>query len=308
MPRIAVVRGPVTDEDEAMFQKILDSASSYTEQAYRILKCLEAFLESNQGRFAVRRTPPEVQMSLFHAQALAQGHAVRTVQTTQSICKAFGMRPGNMEAAGASIARKRFASGLDRMAANAPFIREKCYPGTKELLRLCHPENDPRGPADETGRLMRAFWFMLIVTGARPDNLRNAPFDLNERGVYLYWGQRKIRAGARSCTLYPFLWTASPPTAEIWSTLQSVKVSGWGYISTVSQIAPAVIRWIERMPRITTTDAGHWTSTTPRDNLVRCLLWLVAGGVMSESRYEWLLDHKIQTARQYYQGTELAML
>lgn len=290
----------LTPEDVEWSEKILKSASSYTTQAMRLWNNVAGFLELNRAWFLQHETSDEMKMCLFFGQALSQRMSARTVKGFHAMCKRFGITPSTLAEARIHILRQQITSGLERLAVETPFKRTKVYPGTEALLRMCNPADGHGGHGSESRRLYRAFWFLLIVTGARPANLRKAPISLTDQGVIVYWKGRKVRDGERSQTLYPYRWTAKPPNPEVLSTLQEVVLDGWGLLKEAEQPASYINGWLRRFPDTTEEAIGHWTSTTPRDNLVSILQEYVTDGVMTERRYEWLLDHTVHVGMQHY--------
>ncbi len=229
----------------------------------------------------------------------------RTTQLYLATMRRHGIRAGHLADAEARINDHVFQKGLAKLSARDAPIRPRAYPEFREMLRLCFGEVRERDDQMTRREIhLRCFWFLLIVTGARPANLLICPFRVTREGVWVGWRWRKGgRVQLRGETLYRFDWT-TPPPRELHRTLLDIS-QGWRerphqgpwYFQDCGSAATVVNNWLgRRRPNPT----ERWTSTTPRNKLSSTLLQRVHAGSLSELNFVWLMDHTVQTARGHY--------
>jgi hypothetical protein len=204
-----------------------------------------------------------------------------------------------------AVSGKNFARGIQRLKAENPTQKhlQSAWPNAREISVPTLPRAGER-PVD---RYLRAFWFCLIATGARPENLyRAVRVQLSEDGKHLLvtWGRRKGKRVVTVPLAYPFAWSTRP-CQDVIDTLRELEKrsveSGrleWGF--TTAFPARRILDFIRPL-----CGAG-WSSTTGRRRMSCVLVRRVQRGLMPESDYELYLDHKYSQGLAAYAMSRIA--
>ena len=326
MPKRVLVAAPRRKTDRDLEDLLHELGGTSTGLAMRILKLFPAYLHSCgrdpsqelalAAELEVRRRFICFLLSGEYLDAenpiakktRAQGPGelrARTVLGYLKTMRQFGIRPGHLEEAEARISDHVFLKGLTRLSARDEPLRVKEYPSPREMLQLCFGAVREASPDRQRREVhLRCFWYILIVTGARPGNLLICPFYISPDGIWVGWRWRKGgRVQLRGETLYRFSWT-TPPPRELHEPLLELS-RGWRerphagpwYFQDCTSAATVVNNWLHRRRK---NPPARWTSTTPRSVLSSLLLARVHQGTLSELNFVWLMDHTVQTARGHY--------
>lgn len=280
MPRIGFLGAPVTEEDKARAAEIISHASGYSDTVLRELAQLEAFVRVN--RFTEEKN--EDIFALFGAQWVNGGRAASSLAAVFADFKKFAVNPHRINEARARVARFRLYSGVERLAKG----QERTF--HRKLLPECLAGVPQRRPDDDKEAERIAFWCLLCVTGARPENLAKVHrLTVTPEGVEVTWGVRKVRSGVK--ITYAFAWTRRPP-AWVLARWANFEQAPWPF--PPATIASAVCSWLRRW------GMEGLTSTSPRESLDHVLRSKVIDKTLHEEIYERLMDHSLATSLNHY--------
>lgn len=291
MPRRAVNIGKIGEEDRIFRQELSQYGAAHADNALRIIDNLEQFVELNRLTLVGERDEFILEAFLVHVGR--QTHA-STLATVAATIEAFRIRPSTLGAARQLVMHRDFMKSIQRRGVAEPPIRVKPAVPLEVLMALVEPRP---GDSRRTCHL-RAFWFLLVATGARPHTMFEASrWSVDEGdGVMVGWGPRKGgRHGFRSMTKYAYRFSAPPPLATQ-TLLASIGPGGWD-MPEARQVASLLCSFIKRELR---QGALSFTSTAPRDRMSGVLLGEVAAGRLSSSEYQWMMDHTEDRGRQHY--------
>ena len=267
--------------EDVQFATTLCPLSTTAREWYAFCE-LNAETTSNKG----------VMTKLYVAQQLRQGLDASSVLTHVNIISNLGMSEtthgGDARSLKSTLLRMKARSG-------GPQIKPLIEMGLLEL---------PLRPAAVTERDLQyqACWWLLVMTGARPANLRNAIPSLVPGGVSVMYRGRKVESNASH---RPIIYRD-----EEWSVpcylRHHIKPVG---IGTEKNIAACVNSWVARWMRkhhaeVTT----HITSTQPRVYRDHKLRVLHEKGQLSEKDYRLMMDHSLEVSDKHYFTLPLAAI
>lgn len=259
--------------------------------AMQIIRMLESFLTANPG---MRMRDPEEGWDAFIGQLANETRAGKTVRTSSTIlryaevARRYGIRPGRIEEARCKVEAAALDGGLSATA------REEARPVRFRILS-CQIYMWPI--ADRAGdRVYRAGLLILLMTGCRAEHLnRVREIALAEEGVWILWGDRKVRERRNSRLLYQFKWSCRPPPA-LRAILISWPTSGSALLNSQSGGYCVANRLNTFMEQRLGAKAEGMSTSFFRRRMTTLLLGEIEAGRMSRLMYENLMDHTEGTA------------
>ena len=183
---VTIIAGP-RPEDTAIGARIEASGSNTVREPLMLLRRLEVFMAErriDQNTITDPATAWKVVRD-FVIHMLSADYADPTTNLRRDGVRAvtglsyyrtmrtYGIRPGNLAVAEATIHSALFLKGLERLAALDKPARSRVYPTPRAMLGLL---TKPKAGADYEREIsMQAFWYLLILTGNRPANLQLSP-------------------------------------------------------------------------------------------------------------------------------------
>lgn len=290
--RVVVLDHADMGMDKEAAQQILTRASGATLTANRMIEYMETYMRHQDPRLS-----PADMYEAFVGR-LSHGLMPSTLSTYVKTMKSYGIYPGQLDLARARVRRTQLLNGIKRMEEEAPLAGDRGEESL-EVLREIIVRRFERDTAQDLE--YRAIFFVLVATGARPENLmvaQSCSVDQKRQGVVIQWGRRKVRPPSRASLLYPFSWSTEPP-ADVVERIAALPTRPWGLAGS-SNPASAICAWLrKRLAALGMT--CRVTSTTPRGRLSRVVYEEFEAGRMSAERFGDLLDHEPSMSRTRYQ-------
>ena len=296
MPRrLLAVPGEWTAADEIKYIALIRDADRRADCLFRLVKKYFFFCRANIDR---RWKPGPESIVRFLVQMLVKGYSPHSVTSWQRSLMKWRAAHHTEEEVMTRIRDYYLIASLTAGSAKTPMKRVKvqCDHVLEQML-LFRPGDSA---TDEQYRLL---WFLVLATGCRPANLRDAMgIRCDPVGVSIQWGPRKGgRTGFRKVTVYLTAWSyPRPPDLGASGTDLACLMDG---IFKSSNIASALNAWLKRR-----SGRSDITSSMARDRMAAVLVTEKKEGRIDTAEYEWLMDHTWQVGVQYYarEGTRLS--
>ena len=209
MPR-PTLPGKWTPEDETRYLATLRDADRRADCLYRLMKKYFIFVRINSDRRWTSGSEPIVR---FLTQMLVKGYSAHSVETWQRSLIKWRAAHSTEDEVMTRIRDYYTLAALTAGAAKTPMKRVKFQcDSLLERMLLFRPGDTNK---DEQYRLL---WFLVLSTGCRPTNLRDAMgIRCDPVGVSIQWGPRKGgRTGIRKVTVYLTEWSYPRPPDLAW--------------------------------------------------------------------------------------------
>jgi hypothetical protein len=293
MPRVGFIGTRVSTEDHERVDELLANGSGYSEQARRCLRYLVEFRQANLPEatsWSRART-----LELFLAQMSRSHESFATTEGYATIIEKFQLDGAAPESGEERIRRFQLTNGLERAARMQGPLKVKEPTPLASLASLLTEQE----PVDSKERDYQAFWFLMIATGARPDNLLKggSEIEISNDVVRLRWTHRKERRGAHAYLRYPLTWSLPAPS-WIPRRIAALGNEDW-YFRNSNNIAGAVNAWL-RSHFERNSARIRFTCKATRDRLSQLLLRLYESGEITKEKFEDLMDHQVTTAMRHY--------
>lgn len=302
MPLVAFIGVASQPQDMEQIARLRGAASGYPDQVLRVIRFFVNFTAANpdlQGpgkrRLATQR---------FLGQALSAKRSASTVRNWAQALQKFRVDADCPEIAIERVEDYRFMNGLKRLAAARTSATSKTAYPLETLAMFCQ-DRVLEGPDQQRRHLeFRCFWFLLLCTGNRPDNVCRASVVVEDDRVVMRWRNRKERAGGHAGVAYPFAWSIRPQE-DIVARLSRLQAEPWLF-NDPRNVAGAVNRWLT-MEIFARGEDFKLTTGATRCRLSTLLRYKVeVTKEMTESHFEDVMDHKVVTSRKHY-ATETLM-
>lgn len=286
MPKVSFQATRLTASDVRLAQAFVAAQSGYQDDVQRQLTYLEEFMKQNSWLKIERYSRNDI-WTYLAAQWCNSGRTMASALTMVTNFVTFRVCPWNIEQSRARVREQGVLNGLRRYA-RIVHVQERRFLRVVHVLPLPYVERSP--PAAQRDAEYQAIWCLVCVTGNRPHDVMLARIlSVNMTQVTIMWPTRKVKFGVTET--YDFSWTSVPPVWVL-RRWRRQKDEPWQFRSA-DNMAACLNTWLRRK-------GSRLTSSSPRERLDRHLRQLVEKGLMSQTRYELLLDHKYATAVGHY--------
>lgn len=222
-----------------------------------------------------------------------------TIANRLAILERWHVDPRDTGAARESILNSVAVKAVDAYKGHVGPKRVRPLLDKADLLRPFLYAPTRSDPALQTRR--RAFWFVLVATGNRPEHVEGARnLQITPTALGVLWGKRKVRDAPNDYVWYPFAWADAPPS-DVWSELYTHGVPHLGVLDPASTING----WLKSLRTGLTSGENEegamgLTSLSGRVRLSNYLAEQVKAGEMTEQEFEIVLDHTLEVSMAHY--------
>jgi len=203
--------------------------------------------------------------------------------------------------ASASIAHRRlqdFSRSLRREKARAGGPKRKPLVTAAQLMLWLQGD-----PTDERSCRYRTVWYILCLTGARPEELHHSEMRLDRDALRVKFNGRKNSLATGAAFLSFSFDLFEPPPPYVVATLKS---GGVPKIGTPRNTASCINSWLRsfRFPEMLAGTGKRLSevisSTVPRVRIDNILREQYEEGLITETLYEQMIGHNLKTSNESY--------
>lgn len=249
------------------------------------------FVAMNREAHGQRRSRSEL-LALYKVQLTKAGMRPSTIRTRMEIAESIHVlsdHPLESRTASAVVKQATVECAMD------PPMKKESLP-LKKLLSPMQPAATHR-----RDQLFQALWWVLLVTGGRPNNVRKSRMVLKADRVDVTWGGRKSSKSS-VCVSYLLRWGEeggvqlsdfTPRSEDVNHALQE--------IGTPANVASCVNSWLKQWTaKHHPGSKTNLTSTLPRVRLDRILRRELAMKRITDVDFQTLMDHDVKTSNVSY--------